>query len=56
MMRLRKDKRSDLARSRYEFKQQRMLREKNEAKANRVTSAEKKQAIANAMARIKNEV
>ena len=49
-----KNKRSFLARSRYEFKQQRILREKNNAKANRVTNAEKKQAIADAMARLKN--
>jgi hypothetical protein len=42
-----------MARSRYEFKQQRILREKNEAKANRATNAEKKQAIADAMARLK---
>ena len=48
-----KDKRSSIARSRYEFKQQRVLREKNDAKANRVTNAEKKQAIADAMARLK---
>ena len=48
-----KDKRSSIARSRYEFKQQRVLREKNDAKANRVTNAEKKQAIAAAMARLK---
>ena len=48
-----KDKRSSIARSRYEFKQQRILREKNEAKANRATNAEKKQAIADAMARLK---
>ena len=48
-----KAKRSAIARSRYEFKQQRILREKNEAKANRATNAEKKQAIAEAMARLK---
>jgi electron transport complex protein RnfB len=48
-----KRKKSDLARKRYEFKKQRMIRDKNKAKANRVTSEEKKQAIANAMARIK---
>ena len=48
-----KDKRSSIARSRYEFKQQRVLREKNDAKANRTTNAEKKQAIADAMARLK---
>ena len=48
-----KDKRSNIARSRYEFKQQRILREKNDAKANRVTNAEKKQVIAEAMARLK---
>ena len=48
-----KDKRSSIARSRYEFKQQRVLREKNDAKANRATNAEKKQAIAAAMARLK---
>ena len=48
-----KHKRSSIARSRYEFKQQRILREKNEAKANRATNAEKKQAIADAMARLK---
>jgi len=48
-----KDKRSSMARSRYEFKQQRILREKNDANANRVTNAEKKQAIADAMARLK---
>ena len=48
-----KDKRPSIARSRYEFKQQRILREKNDAKANRVTNAEKKQAIADAMARLK---
>ena len=48
-----KDKRSSIARSRYKFKQQRVLREKNDAKANRVTNAEKKQAIAAAMARLK---
>ena len=46
MMRSIKDKRSAIARSRYEFKQQRILREKNDAKANRATNAEKKQAIA----------
>jgi len=46
-------KKSDLARKRYEFKKQRMIRDKNKAKTNRVTSEEKKQAIANAMARIK---
>lgn len=48
-----KNKRSSLARSRYEFKQQRILKEKNNAKANRITNNEKKQAIANAMARLK---
>ena len=48
-----KDKRSSIARSSYEFKQQRVLREKNDAKANRTTNAEKKQAIADAMARLK---
>ena len=48
-----KHKRSSIARSRYEFKQQRILIEKNEAKANRATNAEKKQAIADAMARLK---
>ena len=48
-----KAKRSAIARSRYEFKQQRILREKNDAKANRATNAEKKQAIAEAMARLK---
>ena len=48
-----KDKRSSIARSRYEFKEQRILREKNDAKANRVTNAEKKQVIADAMARLK---
>ena len=48
-----KEKRSSIARSRYEFKQQRVLREKNDAKANRTTNAEKKQAIADAMARLK---
>ena len=48
-----KRKKSDLARKRYEFKKQRMIRDKNKAKANRVTSEEKKQTIANAMARIK---
>ena len=48
-----KDKRPSIARSRYEFKQQRILIEKNDAKANRVTNAEKKQAIADAMARLK---
>ena len=48
-----KRKKSDLARKRYELKKQRMIRDKNKAKANRVTSEEKKQAIANAMARIK---
>jgi len=48
-----KKKRSSLARSRYEYKQQRILKEKNDAKVNRVTSAEKKQAIADAMERIK---
>ena len=48
-----KDKRSSIARSRYEFKQQRILREKNDAKANRTTNAEKKQAIADAIARLK---
>jgi electron transport complex protein RnfB len=48
-----KRKKSDLERKRYEFKKQRMIRDKNKAKANRVTSEEKKQAIANAMARIK---
>jgi len=48
-----KNKRSSLARSRYEFKQQRILREKNDTKANRVTNAEKKQMIADAMARLK---
>ena len=45
--------RSSIARSRYEFKEQRILREKNDAKANRTTNAEKKQAIAEAMARLK---
>ena len=50
---IKKRKKSDLARKRYEFKKQRMIRDKNKAKANRVTSEEKKQAIANAMARIK---
>ena len=50
-----KNKRSSLARSRYEFKQQRILREKNDTKANRVTTAEKKQAIADAMARLKKK-
>ena len=48
-----KDKRSAMARSRYELKQQRILKEKNDAKANRVTNAEKKQAIADAIARLK---
>ena len=48
-----KAKRSAIARSRYEFKQQRILIEKNDAKANRATNAEKKQAIAAAMARLK---
>ncbi len=48
-----KAKRSAIARSRYEFKQQRILREKNDAKTNRATNAEKKQAIAEAMARLK---
>jgi Na+-translocating ferredoxin:NAD+ oxidoreductase subunit B len=48
-----KDKRSAVARSRYELKQQRILKEKNDAKANRVTNAEKKQAIADAIARLK---
>ena len=48
-----KAKRSAIARSRYEFKQQRILREKNDAKANLTTNAEKKQAIAEAMARLK---
>ena len=48
-----KNKRSSLARSRYEFKQQRILREKNDTKANLVTNAEKKQMIADAMARLK---
>ena len=48
-----KHKRSSIARSRYEFKQQRILRKKNDAKANRATNAEKKQAIADAMARLK---
>jgi len=50
-----KEKRSSIARSRYEFKQQRILREKNDAKANRATNAEKKQAIADAMARLKKK-
>ena len=45
--------RSSIARSRYEFKEQRILREKNDANANRVTNAEKKQVIADAMARLK---
>ena len=49
------NKRASLARSRYEFKQQRILRERNNTKANRVTTAEKKQAIANAMARLKKK-
>jgi Na+-translocating ferredoxin:NAD+ oxidoreductase subunit B len=49
------NKRSSLARSRYEFKQQRILREKNDTKANRVTTAEKKQTIADAMARLKKK-
>ena len=48
-----KNKRSSLGRSRYEFKQQRILREKNDTKANRVTNAEKKRMIADAMARLK---
>ena len=47
------DKRSSIARSRYEFKEQRILREKNDANDNRVTNAEKKQVIADAMARLK---
>jgi len=49
-----KNKRSSLARSRYEIKQQRILREESNEKANRVTNAEKKQAIADVMARLKN--
>ena len=49
------NKRASLARSRYEFKQQRILRERNNTKANSVTTAEKKQAIANAMARLKKK-
>jgi len=49
-----KNKRSSLARSRYEFKQHRILREESNEKANRVTNAEKKQVIADAMARLKN--
>ena len=48
-----KPKRSAIARSRYEFKQQRILKEKNDAKADRTTNAEKKQAIADAIARLK---
>ena len=53
-----KKKKSDIARSRYEFRNQRIEREKIELKAKRkiqVSSKEKKQAIADAMARIKNK-
>ena len=49
-------RKSDIARVRFEFRNHRMERAKIEAKANRrlrVSSKEKRQAIADAMARIK---
>ena len=51
-----KKRKSDIARGRFEFRNYRMERAKIEAKANRrlrVSSKAKRQAIANAMARIK---
>ena len=51
-----KKRKSDIARKRYEFRNHRMERAKIEAKTNRrarVSSTEKKQAIADAMSRIK---
>ena len=51
-----KKRKSDIARGRFEFRNHRMERLKIEAKANRklrVSSKEKRQAIADAMARIK---
>tara|TARA_B100000035_G_scaffold310186_1_gene317575 strand:- start:6925 stop:7512 length:588 start_codon:yes stop_codon:yes gene_type:complete len=51
-----KKRKADIARKRYEFRNHRMERAKINAKANRrlrVSSKEKKQAIADAMARIK---
>jgi hypothetical protein len=51
-----KKRKSDISRERFEFRNHRMERAKLEAKATRklrVTSKEKRQAIADAMARIK---
>ena len=51
-----KKRKSDIARQRYEFRNHRLERAKIEAKANRkirVSSKEKRQAIADAIARIK---